>query len=355
MKRIAVLLVFLLFLAIWTQSLRQAGAAEMLPAVRYLGQGGAYTIGPDEDFIVKRLGPFRFDFEPGPTYSAQAAERVWAFSGASDAPPADYHNWHDFGYVQAGCVIEYVGIDDDEDGLVNSFYLDGEIVHTIEEGMVFSGRFTIPAPGVLQLYAADSVGIWANVCEEQVDITPTATATSTATPTATATATATETPTVTPTDEPTLTPTATVTTTVTVTPTPTATVSPTPSLTPTATATQDITPTATPTRDISTPEPPQKACLRINFEIGGHVARTGLYVVQEIGGRVLASWYADEGWEDSGWIYVDISHPSVYVQVLYYPGPDTEPVVMEMLNPAPDTPYGWLTRGMCHALEVAWP
>jgi hypothetical protein len=98
-----------------------------------------------------------------------------------------------------------------------------------------------------------------------------------------------------------------------------------------------------------------KACLRINFEIGGHVARTGLYVVQEIGGRVLASWYAEEGWEDSGWIYVDISHPSVYVQVLYYPGPDTEPVVMDMLNAAPDTPYGWLTRGMCHALEVAWP
>jgi hypothetical protein len=241
MKRIAVLLVFLLFLAIWTQSLRQAGAAEMLPTVRYLGQGGAYTVGPDEDFIVKRLGPFRFDFEPGPTYSAQDSERVWAFSGASDAPPADYHNWHDFGYVQAGCVIEYVGIDDDEDGLVNSFYLDGEIVHTIEEGMVFSGRFTIPAPGVLQLYAADSVGIWANMCEEQVDITPTLRLRQRLRPPRPPPQRQPETPTVTPTDEPTVTPTATVTTTVTV--TPTITVSPTPSLTPTATATQDITPT----------------------------------------------------------------------------------------------------------------
>jgi hypothetical protein len=28
---------------------------------------------------------------------------------------------------------------------------------------------------------------------------------------------------------------------------------------------------------------------------------------------------------------------------------------MEIVNPAPGTPYGWLTRGVCHALEVGWP
>jgi hypothetical protein len=96
--------------------------------------------------------------------------------------------------------------------------------------------------------------------------------------------------------------------------------------------------------------------LRINFDVSGDVTRRGLYVVQEVGGRVLASWYADEGWQDSGWITeIDITHPSVYVEVLYYPGPDTTPVKMKILNPAPGTEYGWLSRGSCHALEVGWP
>jgi hypothetical protein len=28
---------------------------------------------------------------------------------------------------------------------------------------------------------------------------------------------------------------------------------------------------------------------------------------------------------------------------------------MKILNPAPGTPYGWMARGVCHAIEVAWP
>jgi len=28
-----------------------------------------------------------------------------------------------------------------------------------------------------------------------------------------------------------------------------------------------------------------------------------LYVVQEVGGRYLAGWEADDGWKDSGWFY----------------------------------------------------
>lgn len=340
--------------------MRQAGATETLPLVRYLGQGGAYAVNPGENFIVKRIHPFRFDFEPGPTYVAQANERVWASSGETDIPPADYHNWHTFGTVEAGCVIDYVGIDDDVNGIVNSFYINGEVVHTITEGLVFDGRFTTPIDGELQLYASDSVGIWVNICEDQIELTPSATATETPT----ATATTTNTPTPTPTDEPTITPSVTLTPSVTPTGTLTATTTatPTPSLTPSLTPTNDVTPTVTATPDVpeTTPtptrEPRLNACLRINFEIGGHVARTGLYVVQEVGGRVLASWYADEGWEDSGWITeIDISYPAVYVQVLYYAGPDTEPIVMRILNPAPGTQYGWLSRGMCHALEVAWP
>jgi hypothetical protein len=109
--------------------------------------------------------------------------------------------------------------------------------------------------------------------------------------------------------------------------------------------------TPTPTK-----EPRLNACLRINFEIEGDVARRGLYVVQEVGGRVLYSWYAEEGWIDSGWVYdIDITFPSVYVQVFFHPGDGSAPVEMKIMNPAPDTQYGWLSRGQCHALEVAWP
>jgi len=100
----------------------------------------------------------------------------------------------------------------------------------------------------------------------------------------------------------------------------------------------------------------QDSCLRIDFEMGTDTARRGTYVVQETGGRVLATWWADEGWTDSDWIYdIDISHTSVYVQVFFVKGDGSPPVEMTILNPAPGTSYGWMTRGRCHALEVAWP
>jgi hypothetical protein len=105
-----------------------------------------------------------------------------------------------------------------------------------------------------------------------------------------------------------------------------------------------------------TKEPRLKSCTRINFEVGGDEARRGLYIVREIGGAEFAWWYALEGWNDSGWFTdIDIPYPAVYVEVFYYPGPDTTPVKMKIVNPAPGTEYGWLSRGMCHAIEVAWP
>ena len=101
---------------------------------------------------------------------------------------------------------------------------------------------------------------------------------------------------------------------------------------------------------------PQGTATRINFEQGEDSAREGLYVVQETGGRIVATWYAEEGWRDSGWLnYLDLSHESVWVNVLYYPGPDTEPTTLTIINHAPKKTYGWLTRGIEHALEVEWP
>lgn len=117
--------------------------------------------------------------------------------------------------------------------------------------------------------------------------------------------------------------------------------------------------TAVPTASASTPTPapdPGLACLRINFEVSGDVALTGTYEVMEASGRPLASWDAQAGLQDSGWIRdIDISFEAVYVKVHYRAGGAADPVEMAIVNPAPNTEFGWVARGMCHALEVAWP
>ena len=49
---------------------------------------------------------------------------------------------------------------------------------------------------------------------------------------------------------------------------------------------------------------------------------------------------------------------AVHVRVLFYPpGSDasTEPTVMTIINHAPGEEYGWLAKGMEHALEVEFP
>ncbi len=102
---------------------------------------------------------------------------------------------------------------------------------------------------------------------------------------------------------------------------------------------------------------PSGTAARIDFELApGHAAKRGHYSIQVAGGAEVGSWYALDGWLDSGWINdLEIGAETVLVDVLYYPGPETEPTKMRILNPAPGTEQGWLGRGMAHALEVAWP
>jgi LysM repeat protein len=103
-------------------------------------------------------------------------------------------------------------------------------------------------------------------------------------------------------------------------------------------------------------EAPQGAAARIDFEQSADAAREGWYVVQEEGGRMVSAWYAQDGWQDSGWINdLNISHEAVHVRVLYYPYAGAEPTVMKMLNHAGGSEYGWLAKGMEHALEVEFP
>ena len=131
--------------------------------------------------------------------------------------------------------------------------------------------------------------------------------------------------------------------------TPTATSSPTPAMRMTAT------PTPTPTSDVTT----QTACTRFNLEQG----RTpdsplpGRYEMIEVGtGNLLASWWAEAGWVDSGWITdIHLSFPKSWVEVYFYPFGNEPAVKMDIVNPAPGTEYGWLVRGMCHSIEIEFP
>ncbi len=359
-----------------------------LPQVTYLGEGpGDFQIDSNHIFIVKHL-PFRFEYHDGPSYTAGNRERVWSTTFVPVGGFPIYHDYHNFGVLEAGCLFEYGQIDDDIDNRINRFFLNGVEIREVPQGMVTYDSFIIPETGELTFFAEDSVAMASLPCENQVTPTPPPTETATATAVFTATVTSTPTTEVTAT----LTATPEISATLTATPSPSATTDPSvtptqtpddgPLETPTATATLPPTATASATATATTPatatpsptatnppgegqgtatptatkEPRLNTCLRINFDLGGDEARRGLYVVREVGGRELASWYAEEGWMDSGWIYdIDITHPTVYVQVFFHHGDGSPPVEMRIVNPAPGTTYGWLARGQCHALEVAWP
>jgi hypothetical protein len=308
-------------------SLRQIDRTQALPSLDYLGEGGTHTIESGRHFIVKRLAPFRFEQEPGPTYEAAANERVWASSGSP--PSAHVDKWLSFGSVPENCEINFVAIDDDPDDRINVFYVDDDPIYEMNQGFVTGGSFSTDSAGELRLHAVDSIGVWLDKCENPPEPTETV-------PPPSITPTVDETPTATPTG--------------TIEPSPTPSSTP---ITPEPEETPQSTPEVTPT---ATSEWRYPACSRINFDLGGQVAKEGTYEMRELGGRHLYDWYALDGWTDSGWFRdIDISFRSVYVQVFYIPpggGPRTE---MKIVNPAPGTEYGWMTRNVCHAVEVAWP
>ncbi len=101
---------------------------------------------------------------------------------------------------------------------------------------------------------------------------------------------------------------------------------------------------------------PAGTAVRIDFEIAGQTAKRGHYSVQTPGGGEIASWYAMDGWEDSGWLAIEEIGPgSIWVEVMYYTGPGAMPERLMILNHVPGDEYGWVANGEAHALEVAWP
>lgn len=324
--------------------------AQAAGSVEYLGQGGRHELGQGV-FVVKSGN--EFFTAPGPVYHAKDRDHVWA--SQIGGPEAVIRREADLGQVPAGCRVTYTAIDDDPDDRANTFMIDGQPIHTMGQGMVTTGEFAAPAAGHLTLQARDSIGLWVGTCPI-IDDTPGPPATIAPSPSPTMVATATRPPTQTPAPSPTspgpdlatATPGATATAAAEASP------SPMPSATrpPAATATMAPSPTIVPTKGPRLP-----ACTRINFEVAGHYAKPGAYVLSEVWGRVLHVWHTDKaGQQDSGaWVGFDITYPAVWVTVTYHPGNGGPPIDMAILNHAPDLPWGWVARGMCHAIEVGWP
>lgn len=357
MKRLSFTLITAGLLMGWLLSLNQFAPAQYnngeLPTLEFLGEGEATYNEPGWNFIVKRLKPYRLIFVPGPTYTAAKDERVWRSMGTDGAPPAVYHDDIEIGLVEEDCIIQYLSIDDDIDDRINHFRLDGEILFSIPQGMVSKGEIVVPRAGFLSYDANDSIGMYLTVCEQFMTPEPTLTLE----PTSTGTVTATIQPTETPIISGTVTVTPTLEMTETAVPTETPDTTQTPPALQTVTAEPPITPT--PTLPVATRRPtrtPLQACLRINFEVSGDEAREGRFDVVEVGGRLLTSWEAKEGWQDSGWIYkIDTTFDEVHVDVYFVPADGGPTVQMKMWNPAPGTPHGWVSQQRCHALEVGWP
>lgn len=166
----------------------------VLPEIVYLGQGpGTFSVDAPLSMIVKTYNSsgFFFDIHPAGTYEAKDRERVWSINTVPEGGIPAYHSqFVVFSTVTAGCVLDYVQIEDNVDDRINTFYINNVPVHTVPQGMVTYDSFVIPTTGQLEFDAVDSVGLLVLPCQNQPTLPPppTATPSSTATsevPTAT--------------------------------------------------------------------------------------------------------------------------------------------------------------------------
>ena len=157
-KLLILLFIPILFISFSIGSSGVTAQADTLPLITYLGEGpGTFTIQAPLLFIVKTYQDNQFLFitaEP-PAYEAVARERVWSTNFLPAESIRLFGEWHSYGQVAAGCLVEYVQIDDNVDDRRNIFYLNGTPLHTVAQGMVTYGRFSIPEDGELTFYAAD--------------------------------------------------------------------------------------------------------------------------------------------------------------------------------------------------------
>ena len=103
-----------------------------------------------------------------------------------------------------------------------------------------------------------------------------------------------------------------------------------------------------------------RACTRFSLAQGKQsetgVAYSGRFEMRQANSdRVLATWEATRGEIVSDWIDdITVAHQDgVWVEVLFFP--QAQPATkLTVLNNAPDTEYGWIAPGQCHAVEVEY-
>ena len=167
-----------------------------LPQITFLGQGPqTFTVEPPLKFLVKtyQSGQFLFVADDGPNYTADRNERVWTIDVVPTESIRLFDEFRSYGNVEAGCVVNYVQIEDNVDSRRNTFYINDDPIQVVEQGMVTYGTFTVPEAGELTFFAEDSIGMVIELCQNVQTAVPSetppavTTMTMTATPTQTAT------------------------------------------------------------------------------------------------------------------------------------------------------------------------
>lgn len=146
-----------------------------LPDIDFLGEGPeTFTVEPPLKLLVKTYenGEFLFVLHEENSYTAQRSERVWSTNFLPEESIRLFDEERSFGSVEAGCEVNYVQIEDNLDDRRNSFYINGTLLQTVEQGMVTYGSFTVPESGELTFYAEDSVGLIVELCLNQQTETP---------------------------------------------------------------------------------------------------------------------------------------------------------------------------------------
>lgn len=141
-----------------------AGASSVpeMPEVTFLGEGPGTFNNESGDFVVKAK-PFDMVLREGPEYQAKKNERVWAVEEGTTRPVhINDDAWTISVFDKAGCTVGYTIIDDDVDERMSGFYLNGQLLHAVPQGMVSYGVLEVPEEGILTFRTEDSIGLWAD-------------------------------------------------------------------------------------------------------------------------------------------------------------------------------------------------
>lgn len=166
-------------IALYARNFYSSVEAAGLPDVIFLGEGKTpqtFPIGTGFRSIKKaHCDGFKYFYGGPPNVTIgecdeplKHPERAWKTNGAANPiTKKGEGSIVNYGQQQKGCKVEYLVIDDDVDGKLVKWTLDGNVVHTNDQGMVSKGSFVLNKNGELKLETDESIGVYEiNVCEE---------------------------------------------------------------------------------------------------------------------------------------------------------------------------------------------